>query len=184
MLTPPALSADVVGWARTAHYATTIAEDGDMQLRSEAGAPTRYFVRRRRPDRLELTRSTDGDPEQPLLFVAEIAVLERYLVGLFADDIREDLDLPFLELRDSASDLAAGYRLSEMVRGYRTLTRSDGRPVAAAPDPALSLLALVPLSHFLGWSIADLKRSFLQPAGAPLIRNGSYASGRVTDQAR
>lgn len=101
---------------------------------------------------------------------------------MFADDIREDLDLPFLDLRDTISDLAAGYRLSDMERGYRTLTRSDGQPVAAAPDPALSLMALVPLSNFLGWSIADLKRSFLSPAGAPLIRNGSY--GRVTGLAR
>lgn len=126
MPSPPELGADVLGWARTAHYATTIAEDGVIQLRSEAGAPTRYFIRRRGPDRLELTHSTDSDAEQPLLFVAEVSVLARYLVAMFADDIREDLDLPFLELRDSASDLAAGYRLSDMERGYRTLTRSDG----------------------------------------------------------
>jgi hypothetical protein len=33
-----------------------------------------------------------------LLFVARVDVLERYLVGLFADDVREDLDLPLLEL--------------------------------------------------------------------------------------
>ena len=42
----------------------------------------RYFIRRRAPDRLELTQADDGDAEQPLLFVAEIAVLERYLIGL------------------------------------------------------------------------------------------------------
>lgn len=52
-----------------------------------------------------------------------------------------------------------------MVRGYRTLTRTGRGPVAAAPDPTLSLLALVLLSHFLGWTIPDLKRSFLSPAG-------------------
>ncbi|MFW0154066.1 Imm61 family immunity protein [Mycobacterium sp. smrl_JER01] len=154
------------------------AENGDLQFRSEVGAPTRYFVRRRGSDRFELTQSFDGDAEQLLLFVAEVAVLGQYLVGLFADDIREDLDLPFLELRYTAADLAAGYRLSEMVRGYRTLTQSDGRPVAAAPDPVLSLLALVPLSHLLGWPVADLKRSFLSPSGAPLIRNGRYAVRR------
>ncbi|KAB7757432.1 hypothetical protein [Mycolicibacterium phlei] len=43
---------------------------------------------------------------QPLLFVADIAVLERYLMSLFADDIREDLDLDFLELSWTAADLA------------------------------------------------------------------------------
>lgn len=67
-----------------------------------------------------------------------------------------------------------GFKLTDMVRGYRTLTRTGRGPVAAAPDPTLSLLALVPLSHFLGWTIPDLKRSFLSAAGAPLLRQGRY----------
>jgi hypothetical protein len=61
---------------------------------------------------------------------------------MFDDDIREDLDLPFLDLLCSADDLAAGYELTDMVRGYRTLARTGRGPVAAAPDPAPSLLAL------------------------------------------
>lgn len=173
---PLTLSADVLGWARTAHYVTTIAEDGDVQLRSEAGAPTRYYIRRRGPNRWELTQAADGDDEQPVLFIADITVLDRYLVGLFADDIREDLALPFLDLSWDAQDLAPGYELSDMVRGYRTLTRSGSGPVAAAPDPTVSLVTLVPLSHMLGWSIGELKRSFLHAAGAPLLRDRRYAS--------
>jgi len=125
---PIALSADCLGWARTAHYITAVADDGDVQLRSEAGAPTRYFIRRRGKDRLELTQADDGDAEQPLLFAAEVEVLERHLVELFADDIPEDLDLPLLELDWKQSDLADGYELSDMVRGYRTLKRTtEGR---------------------------------------------------------
>lgn len=170
------LSSDVLGWARTAQYVTTIADDGDMQLRSEAGAPTRYYIRRRGPDRLELTHTIDGDAEQPMLFVARLDVLERYLITLFADDIREDLDLPFLELPYSTGDLAHGYTVSEMVRGYRTLLRTGAGPVAAAPDPALSLLTLIPLSHCLGWSLSELKRTFLSPEGAPLLQGGRYRS--------
>ena len=91
---------------------------------------------------------------------------------MFADDIREDLDLPELEFRWAKADLASGYELSDMVRGYRTLKRTSGQPIAAAPDPTLSLLALVPLSHYLQWSVSDLKRSFLHPAGGPLLRQG------------
>ncbi|WP_231963839.1 TNT antitoxin family protein [Mycobacterium adipatum] len=83
MSKPPTLSADVTGWARTAHYVTLIADDGDIQLRSETGTPTGYYIRRRGSDRLELTQTDDGDTEQPLLFVADIEVLERYLIGLF-----------------------------------------------------------------------------------------------------
>lgn len=175
---PPSLtlSSDVLGWARTAQYVTTIADDGDIQLRSEAGAPTRYFIRRRGPDRLELTHAADGDAEQPMLFVARLDVLERYLITLFADDIREDLDLPFLELPYSTRDLARGYTVSELVRGYRTLLHAGTGPVAAAPDPTLSLLTLVPLSHCLGWSLSELKRAFLDPDGAPLLRRGCYGS--------
>jgi hypothetical protein len=109
------------------------------------------------------------------LFVEQIEVLERYLFALFADDIREDLELPFLDLPWDAHDLAEGFELTVMVRGYRTLTRTGRGPVAAAPDPTLSLLALVPLSHFLAWSVRDLKCSFLSPHGHPLIAGQSYA---------
>lgn len=181
MPAPPSLSTQILGWARTANYATAIADDGDVQLRSLVGAPTRYFIRRRGPDRLELTQTdlddASSDAERPLLFVADIAVLESYLVGHFADDIREDLDLPFLDLPYDIHQVAPGYALSDVVRDYRTLTRGGAGPVAAAPDPALSLLTLVPLSHFLGWPIPELKRAFLNPAGAPLLRDGRYARG-------
>ena len=61
---------------------SAVADDGDMQLRSEAGAPTRYFIRRRGNDRLELTQA-DDDAEHPLLFVADIDVLEKHLIGTF-----------------------------------------------------------------------------------------------------
>lgn len=182
MPAPLSLSTEVLGWARTANYVAVIADDGDVQLRSHAGAPTRYFIRRRGPERLELTQSDAGDAddvERPLLFVADITVLERYLIGHFADDIREDLDLPFLDLPWDSHDVAPGYELSDMVRDYRTLSRRGRGPVAAAPDPTLSLMALVPLSHFLGWPIPDLKRAFLDPAGAPILRRGRYTTSRA-----
>ncbi len=170
------LSADCQGWARTAHYTLTVADDGDVMLRSEIGDSTRYFIRRRGPNRLELTQSDDdAGGERPVLFVAQIDVLERYLLALFADDIRDDLDLPFLPLPFSAGDIAAGFELSDMVRGYRTLTRTGHGPVAAAPDPTLSLVTLVPLSHLLRWSTTDVKASFLSETGAPLLRAGTYA---------
>ncbi len=164
----------MVGWARSARYVTTTDVRGDIQLRSEAGVSTRYYVRRRGADRLELTQTDESDVEEPLLFVADIEVLERYLLGLFADDIRDDLELPFLELPYSPEDLAPGFELSGMARGYRTLSRPGRGPVAAAPDPTLSLLALVPLSHLLGWSIVDLRQAFLNGVGSPLLLNGRY----------
>lgn len=170
------LNPEILGWARTAHYvASTAGEGGDVELNSEAGAPARYFIRRRGPDRLELTQLADGDDESPVLFVARVEVLGHYLIGLFADDIREDLDLPYLDLPWAPGDLAPGYSLTDMARGYRTLRRAGQGPIAAAPDPTLSLVSLVPLSHLLGWSIADLKQSMLDAEGAPFLDQGRYA---------
>ena len=162
------LSAECLGWARAAHYVSAIADDGDVLLRSEVGAPSRYFIRRRRGERLELTEAIDGDDEHPLLFVASLDVLERHLIGFFADEIREDLDLPFLELPWSAAAFADGFELSALTKGYRTLSRVGLGPVAAAPDPILSMPALVPLSHLLGFSVSDLKRWRSQAVGASL----------------
>lgn len=177
MAPTPTLSADCLGWALTANYAVTTADDGDVLLRSETDPATRYFIRRRGSDRLELTQADDEDAggERPLLFVARIEVLERHLLGLFADDIRDDLGLPFLTLPFSAEAIAEGFELSDMVRGYRTLTRIGHGPVAAAPDPTLSLVTLVPLSHLLLWPLPDLKSSLLSETGAPLVHAGHYA---------
>lgn len=117
----------------------------------------------------------EGEACRTILFVADIEVLERYLYGLFGDDIREELDLPFLTLPWAPKDLAIGYELGDVVRGYRTLSRAGGEPVAAAPDETLSLLTLVPLSHFLGIEPAALKRAFMDERGAPLLSEGYYA---------
>lgn len=59
-----------------------------------------------------------------MLYAANEAVLSVFLYGLFGDDLREDLELPFLELPWNISDLAEGYALSDMTRGYRILSRS------------------------------------------------------------
>lgn len=169
------LSTECLGWARTANYFCAAGVGETTVLSCEAGPPTRYYIRRRGGDRVELTYQAGGDDaEHPVLFVARIEVLERYLFGLFGDDIREDLGLPELDLPWSARDLAPGYEVSNMVRGYRTLSRAGKSAVAAAPDLTLSLLALVPLSHFLGYDVPALKRSFLSHDGAPLLRGGRY----------
>lgn len=95
----PALSTDCLGWVRTAGYAWATEDTTDtLVLRSETGSHTRYYIRQVR-DRLRLTQADeDPDEERTVLFAAGREVLERFLFGLFGDDIREDLGLPFLEL--------------------------------------------------------------------------------------
>lgn len=173
----PALSPDCLGWARAAGYGCSTDDSTEtLVLQSQMGPPTRYHIRQVR-DRLRLTTQTEDDTEErAMLFAADREVLERFLYGVFGDDIRDDLGLPYLELPWTAEALAPGYTLGEMDRGYRTLRRGSV-PLAAAPDPTLSLLALVPLSHFLGMTAAALRAAFLAENGAPLLTGGAYSTG-------
>lgn len=93
-----------------------------------------------------------------------------------SEEIREDLDLPYLDLGFAESDLADGFALDDYVNGHRVLRLNDVGPVAAAPDRQLSLVTLVPLSHFLSWTVAELKQSFLSVTGAPVLRGRCYAA--------
>ncbi|WP_241177780.1 Imm61 family immunity protein [Mycolicibacterium nivoides] len=171
------LSPDCLGWARTAGFVhRTDDAAGIVELRSEVDAPIRYVIRRPSTGRVELVEVDELGDEQLVLFVAEIEVLERYLFGMFGDDIRAEVDLPFVELRWGRESLAAGYELDDTNPGYQILTATDRGPVAAVPRSEVGLLALVPLSHFLGWSLAALKRSFLDENFRPLLSaDGSYA---------
>lgn len=173
-MTVPTISADCLGWATTAGYTRTVVDDaGILMLSAETG--TRYYIRHR-GDRLELSEATPGDEPRITLYAATTVVLERYLYAIMGDEIREDLALPYLELPSTAGELAKGYRLSEMERGYRILHRIGHGPVAAALDPQLSVVALVPLSHLLGLTVAAVKRTYLSETGAPLLTaDGRYA---------
>lgn len=165
-----------MGWARLAGFVCERdATRAVIALRAETGAAVAYYVRPRGPDRVELIEVDDAGAERLLLFVADMSVLDAFIIGLFGDDVREDLDLHFLQLDWTTQDLANGFRIDTSSPGYQVLKDADGRPVAAVPDTDLSLLALVPLSHFLGWSVAALKRSFLSEDGAPLLSQGEYA---------
>ncbi|MGY4646427.1 hypothetical protein ACVWWN_000223 [Mycobacterium sp. URHB0021] len=84
-----------------------------------------------------------------------------------------------MELPWRAEDTATGFVLSAMSGGYRTLSRAGGGPIAAAPDATLSLVKLVPLSHFIGYELQALKESFLDENGAPLLAHGAYAPRRA-----
>lgn len=68
-----------VGRAPHTNVAATAGECGDIDLHSEAGR-------------------TQPGTSFALLFVARVEVREHYLIGLFDDNIREDRDLPYLDL--------------------------------------------------------------------------------------
>ncbi|MCV7136594.1 hypothetical protein H7J06_26865 [Mycobacterium hodleri] len=133
-----------------------------------------YAVLARPDGRAELVQLADDGTSERVLYAADRVVLERYLFGLLGDDIRDDLDLPFLDLPAGEANTADGYHLGPFQAGSRTLFRGS-EPVAAAPGELTSVAALVPLSHLLALSLADVRRSYLDEQGAPLLRSGRYA---------
>lgn len=90
----------------------------------------------------------DDGPGERVLYAANAMVMEYFVFAVLADDVRDDLDLPYLKLPVGRSDIAPGYQLGEVANGSGTLFRGDS-PVAAAPGDHASFSALVPLSHFL-----------------------------------
>ena len=133
-----------------------------------------YRICRRPGDRIAVTEVDADDETQEVLFAADMAVVERFLIGVLGDDIRDDLELDYLQMPWGRDDLAPGFELTGMVGGYRTLRRANGGPVAASRDEDMSLVRLVPLSQFLMLSVAELRTSFLDPGGAPLLDGRRY----------
>lgn len=164
------LSVTCVRWAQLARYEWN-SDEGLLRRPGDAG----YAVLARKAGRAELVQLDDDGTSERVLYAADGEVLERYLFGLLGDDIRDDLDLPYLDLPADEADTADGYRLGALDHGSRTLFRGS-EPVAAAPGELSSLTALVSLSHFLGHSLDDLRRSYLDERGAPLLRGGRYAA--------
>jgi Immunity protein 61 len=163
------LTVECVRWAQLARYEWNPAA-GTLRRRGEDG----YAVVARPGGRAELVELADDGSRERVLYAASGEVLERFVVGLLGDDIRDDLDLPYLELPSAAADIARGYRLGPLESGSRTMFRGM-EPVAAAPGESTGVAALVPLSHFLGHNVDDLRRSYLSERGAPLLGAGGYA---------
>jgi len=72
---------------------------------------------------VRLLETDDDGAERLTLYAATVEVVERFLIGALGDEVRDDLDLPYLEMPWRAEYVAQGFRLSEMSRGYRPLSR-------------------------------------------------------------
>lgn len=172
-MTPPQLSSDITAWAQRAGYRST--DDADASVLYSEGGENRYYVRVRQDGWWELSFASRGGDERFMLRAASRVVLQHHLIELFGVTIRDDEGLDFLRLPYKSSDLATGYRLDEMSDdGFRTLSRVGRGPVAMARDKTLSMLILVPLSHYLQLTNLELQQSFLDEGGSPLLTHGQY----------
>jgi hypothetical protein len=165
----PALSRECLDWVKIAGY-TCFADRGSgrtVLVGPPGGSRARFSLRQPAVGRVQLLEIDDHDTEHLTLHATAVAVLERFVVALLGDEIREDLGLPYLDLPWAPEHTAPGFVLSEMARGFRILSRVGAGPVAAARDATLSLVKLVPLSQFMMLDLPALKRSFLDENGAP-----------------
>lgn len=172
-MTPPQLSSDITAWVQRAGYRST--KDADALVLYSEGGENRYYVREWQDGWWELSFASRGGDERFMLRAASRVVLEHHLIELFGVTIRNEEGLPFLRLPYKSSDLAAGYRLDEMSDdGFRALSRDGEGPVAMARDKTLSMLILVPLSHYLQLTNLELEEAFLDEGGSPLLTEGQY----------
>ncbi|MCV7256976.1 TNT antitoxin family protein [Mycobacterium hackensackense] len=173
-LTPPQLGHECLEWAKVAGYKSEV-DAASTRLVPASGEGTRYLIEWRR-DRLRLTEYLPSatDTDEVVLYAATIPVLETFLMGVFGDDVRDTLALPFLELPWSADQLADGFELITSRPGSLTLVRSGHGPLAGARAGVEGLVKLVPLSHLLRWDLASVKASFLDPGGRPLLAESRY----------
>lgn len=173
-LTPPQLGRECLEWAKVAGYRYEV-EAASTCLVPVSGEGPQYVIEWRR-DRLRLSEYLPGvsDTDEVVLYAATISVLETFLMGVFGDDVRDTLALPFLELPWSADQLADGFELTTSRPGSLTLVRSGHGPLAGAGAGVEGLVKLVPLSHLLRWDLTSVKASFLDPGGRPLLAEGRY----------
>jgi Immunity protein 61 len=169
-------SSELVDWAARAGYALTLSQASNAAVFwSDPGGEIRYYCRLQDHQKECLTRSDRDGPEKFVLLAAAGGVLERFLIARFGNVIRDLLGLDVLRAPWSANQVADGCVLTDLDDdGYRSLI-ADGSKVATAREGTLSLLALVPLSHYMRMSTADLIASFLDAKGAPLLVNGAYS---------
>lgn len=125
------LGDEILGWARLAAYAWD-AESGALSTRLD-GCHTQLSVREAVKGRMELREDINGESPM-LLYALNVDVAERYMFGLLGDDVRAQLELPFLEL-PAAADVADGYSLATPAKGFHALVRTGVGPIAAAPWP-------------------------------------------------
>ncbi|MUM32289.1 hypothetical protein FZI93_10925 [Mycobacterium sp. CBMA361] len=179
----PALSKICAGWAQTAGF-EVVTEDGATTLRPQDRNRGSYQILSRGRGRVELVETDQDGTRTSALFAADMNVLEHYILAILGDEVRDQLDLDYLEMPWTADEVHPQFTLSAVENCYQTLRRLDGSPVAAARYEAgragVSLSKLVPLSHCLAFDLPTLKRAFLDIGGAPMLSNGRYAAHTTT----
>lgn len=169
-MTAPTVSNQLEDWARRAGYALTPRDEtGAAVFWTDPGGELRFFIRQDQNGWLTLSSSERGSAEQFELSATSMAVISRYLWGLFGSDFRSRNGLPRLKTPTKIDALIPEYSLSDLTaEGVRTLSGPLG-PTATARGKLSSISTLVELSHLLTSSIEDTRTSYESGDGRPLF---------------
>src|ERR1700743_786626 len=162
-------------WAYRAGYETTPAsETGDQRaILWNRGGEVRYFVGVDYGDWVVVTESDQMSEERFYLASRSLQVIERHFFGRFGELIRRRLDLAELDLPDSEQEVRGDLSITTVDfagRERRALVDSAGQVIAASSGDSLTAVwRLAELSAYLTATVPEIKQSFEDPGGRPLV---------------
>ncbi|ADG99275.1 conserved hypothetical protein [Segniliparus rotundus DSM 44985] len=165
------ISAELTEWAKLGNWSLTPCNDSGEAIFWNTGGEIRLYIKAREDGWVFLSRADRAEHErQFLISSASMQVLERYLWGFFAIDIRGVRDLGDLKLPFKLEDIAPGYKLIEGDSPEeRILLDPQQNPIAKTGDDITDIGKLVKVSRYLSVPLEALQASFLSPDGKPLF---------------
>lgn len=145
--------------------------DGVMFWSQPCGQ-TRIYLRREK-GWITVTTADRSSDESYVLSARSMAAIECYLFDFFGPVIRDELQLPVLEVPIKLGRVAPGYRKRERDDGYLDLVGPCGVVIARARRGLLGSMHLVVLSYLLDADPADIEATYLSVDGRPLFVPGS-----------
>ncbi|WP_371151500.1 Imm61 family immunity protein [Buchananella felis] len=96
---------------------------------------------------------------------------ERWFIKRVGEIHRNYRGLPEIKLPGDAAEVSSGYEVRALGAAWSTLDRSDGTtvPITMSGDFTGRYCRIVQYSHIADLPVGELARSYMDPAGAPLL---------------
>lgn len=170
------ISKRLAEWAELAGYTLTPgSRSGDGRaIFTAALGEIRLLIGLNQDRWIVITDSDRMGPEHFILAAPSMTVIERYLFGRFGLAIRNQRDLPRVQVPVSAEKISSQFRLeSRPFEGaeHWTLIGPDQSTVAVgSTDRVTGTAELVKLSLFVTATIDEITSSAVDPGGKPLFQ--------------
>lgn len=163
------LSADLVAWARLAGYSCS--READAILLFSSGGETCYYIRSGLDDTawIVVTEADRGGQEKYVFSAANQEVLEKYFWNYFGFGIRMAARQPRLVFPTKREDIPSGYSIEIDSADRLLLTGPENNPIAQSRNSSTGTSLLVELAAVVGYSVEDLKDSYINPQGHPIF---------------